>query len=137
MGFGFSQIFRVCATADWLPGLEGVSKASGPGKRGGTPKEPGPKLICCLQPTAPTYSKKNPVSDCQQDFYVRYLRLFSYNFKFYLSGISASEINSCFVSTEFFYFIEDADATTVDLVSLLFADGAADLNRSNATEDLA
>jgi large subunit ribosomal protein L9 len=52
-------------------------------------------------------------------------------------GGNTTEIDGGFISAQFFYFVGDTDLLAIDLVSFLFADGAAQLQRGNATEDLA
>lgn len=74
----------------------------------------------------PCWNKKKPSS--REGFFYKFSEgLFTYNFKINFNIVSVAEVDSCFVSTEFFYFFHDADTLAVDLVTFLVADSACDL----------
>ena len=55
-------------------------------------------------------------------------------FKFDFGRVTVSEINRCFISSQFFYFIRNSYSSAVDFISFLFADSAADLQGCYTSE---
>ncbi len=83
----------------------------------------------------PRFKIKSPLSR-RRPLMSMFNFLLSHHFKLYFCCVAIAKINGCFISTEFFYFINDADLSAINFIPFLFADGTADLERRNTTEDL-
>ncbi len=53
--------------------------------------------------------------------------LFAYHFKFDFGAMTATKVDGCFISSQFFYFINDVDLAAINCITFLLIDSAAQL----------